>query len=412
MLRITRFALLSVLMSSAAGVAIACGSFSGQDSPAETADGSKPADDVSVAEADAAPAPPCVQANVASDRNHCGRCDHSCLGGDCVAGVCQPFVVATSVGEPILDVAVDAKRVLWMTSTSFWSGPGHVYSCPKKGCATATSLAVDNALTGNLAAGDSDAFVSFVYGSQGIKRIPPTGVLTDLGAPSHPAAVRLLERNGHLFYLTRNEATAFGGVGWAGSVFEWDGAKEVLRTKFDGLQNRNGLTVVGDDIFLSSYGEIGRCASTGCVAFTTATGGVAGITTDATRVIWISYELQEVRSCMASDATCNVPTTILSLVETKSRPLHVTVSRGTLYVTTSKGDIFACDPANCVLTPVAHEGRLYVGQEYTYGTSVVADDTAIYWAAVDGQGAQIPDGDGGTVEDTSKLTHRIMRLAK
>jgi hypothetical protein len=47
--------------------------------------------------------------------DNCGRCGHSCLGGTCSAGVCQPFVLVTApapdlLGRP-LDVVVDDKRV-------------------------------------------------------------------------------------------------------------------------------------------------------------------------------------------------------------------------------------------------------------------------------------------------------------
>jgi hypothetical protein len=46
---------------------------------------------------------------------NCGRCGHSCLGGTCSAGVCQPFILVTApapdlLGRPV-DLAVDDKRV-------------------------------------------------------------------------------------------------------------------------------------------------------------------------------------------------------------------------------------------------------------------------------------------------------------
>ncbi len=38
-------------------------------------------------------APTC--SNTASDGMNCGRCGHSCLGGECAAGICQPFLLGT-----------------------------------------------------------------------------------------------------------------------------------------------------------------------------------------------------------------------------------------------------------------------------------------------------------------------------
>ena len=34
-----------------------------------------------------------------SDPSNCGRCGHSCLGGACVAGACQPVVLASEQGD-------------------------------------------------------------------------------------------------------------------------------------------------------------------------------------------------------------------------------------------------------------------------------------------------------------------------
>jgi hypothetical protein len=45
-----------------------------------------------------------------TDPNHCGRCDHSCLGGDCFDGMCQPFKLATII-DGARGLAVDATQV-------------------------------------------------------------------------------------------------------------------------------------------------------------------------------------------------------------------------------------------------------------------------------------------------------------
>jgi hypothetical protein len=52
-----------------------------------------------------------------NDARHCGRCGHSCLGGTCELGVCQPVTLATSqfIGR---EIAVDATHVYWGRGTS------------------------------------------------------------------------------------------------------------------------------------------------------------------------------------------------------------------------------------------------------------------------------------------------------
>ncbi len=49
------------------------------------------------------------QIDLLTDSADCGTCGHSCLGGACSAGVCQPFVLASSVTPSA--IAVDAQRV-------------------------------------------------------------------------------------------------------------------------------------------------------------------------------------------------------------------------------------------------------------------------------------------------------------
>ncbi len=45
-----------------------------------------------------AAAGPCE--NTAANPRHCGRCDHSCFGGTCVEGICQPTVLARAMVGP------------------------------------------------------------------------------------------------------------------------------------------------------------------------------------------------------------------------------------------------------------------------------------------------------------------------
>jgi len=57
-------------------------------------------------------APPCG-ADLQNDPNHCGECDHGCLGGDCTAGKCQRVVVADGQSEPA-GITVDDASVYWV----------------------------------------------------------------------------------------------------------------------------------------------------------------------------------------------------------------------------------------------------------------------------------------------------------
>lgn len=113
-----------------------------------------------------------------TDKDNCGRCGHSCLGGDCSAGKCQPFPLAPGQGQ-ISDVVLDAtyvyfssisgdvvgrvpkaggvvktlasapnvhvaKRVRVNATHVFWAnddfGPGTVSRCPLAGCTGAPTV--------------------------------------------------------------------------------------------------------------------------------------------------------------------------------------------------------------------------------------------------------------------------------
>lgn len=52
----------------------------------------------------------CVDAS--ADPLNCGTCGHSCLGGTCALGVCQPFALLPAQGHP-WNLAVDSTSVYW-----------------------------------------------------------------------------------------------------------------------------------------------------------------------------------------------------------------------------------------------------------------------------------------------------------
>src|SRR5215472_1277771 len=62
------------------------------------------------AQEDAAPCPPGTDFN--TDALNCGRCGHSCLGGACTAGACQPLVVSSNEANPYI-MAADDTGVYW-----------------------------------------------------------------------------------------------------------------------------------------------------------------------------------------------------------------------------------------------------------------------------------------------------------
>jgi hypothetical protein len=63
---------------------------------------------------------------------HCGRCDHSCEAGKCVAGACQPFPVATGfTAVHAIDISASGLVI---------SADGDLTLCSAAGGCTATTL--------------------------------------------------------------------------------------------------------------------------------------------------------------------------------------------------------------------------------------------------------------------------------
>jgi hypothetical protein len=73
--------------------------------------------------------------NLQTSAANCGSCSHSCLGGACLAGACQPFAIATGQGNP-LGLSQDGVNLYWANETA-----GTVAKIAKAGAAKPTVIA-------------------------------------------------------------------------------------------------------------------------------------------------------------------------------------------------------------------------------------------------------------------------------
>lgn len=85
--------------------------FDDEASDAEANDG--PASDGRPGEGDGAE--PSCTADLRTSADHCGRCNHSCLGGACVEGACQPVVFADAVA-PARELIASRGELFWRTT--------------------------------------------------------------------------------------------------------------------------------------------------------------------------------------------------------------------------------------------------------------------------------------------------------
>jgi hypothetical protein len=77
--------------------------------------------------------------DTASDGNHCGGCGVSCLGGACLAGKCQPVVLASEQDTPFA-IGLDASNVYWMNAGKPPANNGSLMTAPRTAGAEAKAL--------------------------------------------------------------------------------------------------------------------------------------------------------------------------------------------------------------------------------------------------------------------------------
>ncbi len=107
----------------------------------------------------------CVDAS-ADDPHNCGACGRDCLGGRCVSGACQPFVLVADASSPGY-IALDRDHVYWAT----WSADGGVHRAPRDG---GPPSAVASPQPGTFALAVDDASVYFST-TEGLKRTAKQG---------------------------------------------------------------------------------------------------------------------------------------------------------------------------------------------------------------------------------------------
>lgn len=78
-------------------------------------------------------APVTCNADLQTSKDHCGRCGHSCGGGDCVAGKCKPIQIGGISQAPLNYVVTSQDHVFVSTVTALTTQKGGIWRIPKGG---------------------------------------------------------------------------------------------------------------------------------------------------------------------------------------------------------------------------------------------------------------------------------------
>ncbi|HSY20465.1 MAG TPA: hypothetical protein VK841_00015 [Polyangiaceae bacterium] len=155
----------------------------------------------------------------ATDANNCGSCGHGCGGGNCSAGVCQPFSFSSSTSPTGL--AVNESNVYWTESG------GNVNRQPVSGTSD-TPLYSDGLITLDGAISLSSTKVYFVVQESGSSYVQGNLLAGGGGStfdatsqPNHLAALTLDANN--LYVSSYDSATQGGGCSAAINVVPLNG---------------------------------------------------------------------------------------------------------------------------------------------------------------------------------------------
>jgi hypothetical protein len=225
------------------------------DAPAEASkDAAKDAvADKSAPEDGAAPDAACT-ADLKTDPLNCGSCDHSCLGGGCAGGQCQPIMLASS-SKPA-EIALQGGTTLYWTTSGMMNT---VYSCSVSGCAPAgvggcggtLGIAVDSAqyyFTCNM---QNEVYACPNAGCGGpvMGQMSPTGITVDSTA---------------FYWLWQ----AMGGAGHSGQVMmaSLDGGS--VTTLRDGQNFPSDIAVQAGMLYWTEtgapYNQVSSCSVADC----------------------------------------------------------------------------------------------------------------------------------------------------
>jgi len=344
-----------------------------QDSPSSNQDGNAPPNDSGSTTPDGGTdADVCIGVDVDASADHCGRCGHSCLGGQCQAGVCQPTTVATAQGR-VGGLVVDATHIYWTSLTN-----NQVVRAPKAGGGTAQVLASAPAVGAARSLAVSGAHVYWGnddFTNTVVNRCPLAGC----GAGVQPEKIADAQRPvgiavdaTHVYWCDRNsneiKRRAFTG-----------GAVELVATANGGPQAltvENGRAWWVDDF----SGQVGSHYQDGG-SFDVGIGGQSGrvIKVDATRAYWgVQIDPGQRGKILSAPRNGGGQTQEVGIAG--GEPLGMSLDGTTLYWTAQSpdggaagGGVYSCPAAGCNGAAKIVVGR----QERPHGLAV--DDKAIYW---------------------------------
>jgi hypothetical protein len=319
-------------------------------------------------------------ADISKDSKNCGRCGHDCLAGQCVTGVCQPYLIWNDPQFPYSgEITADGTSVFWATGNP----QGRVYGCGRLGCGADASVYAQDIYDTSGVAVDT-ANVYFTSGADGGLWSCPRGGCTAPSFLSPPGGYHLVHDGTDLYWLING-----GDIRHCNTPTCSSASNLGVST--------NGFGIDATNVYYTTQTDLRACTRTSCTTtqhsllatpFAATVLGSA-IATQGTQV----FALLGVGDGQSSIISC--PTTALSnctptiIAQNIDRGMGVVTDASYVYFTTwgssnggyKDGTVARCPLAGC---PNAKPEVLVANAAGAGGLAI--DNDALYYTSIYGAG--------------------------
>jgi sugar lactone lactonase YvrE len=314
------------------------------------------------------PPPLCVDASFASDPDNCGACGHSCLGGACSLGTCQPVALA-GVLLGVNALTLDTENVYFSDIQS-----GTVYRMTKNG-ASLTALVTVAEEPVQLAVDATNLY----YADQGTGSIVRCALASPACSPGSVIApapmAEGLAIDSEYFYWTAD--TDAGGTilqaakpGGSGSATLASPAAKPHQVTVDSAYVYWTASPGGH-----GGGEVSRAPLPGMFVgsptnYATGLSDPIGLAVNTTTIFWANHGGGTVMSCPLGGCAPSGPTVVAGQGVTS--PNAIALDPSYFYFTDTAGTVDRCPLAGCtgVVTVMASGGS---------PLQIAVDTEAVYW---------------------------------
>lgn len=312
-------------------------------------------------------------ANLQTDADNCGECGHSCFGGECIAGECQPLQLADKQKvSSFWGLGQTGNTVLWSVDDP----TGDLRSVPKIGGYSPKVLGLTNGGAGPIAVNETG--MTFYAVGPKIYRCPAADKCEVMAYASSPVnEIRaLLIDGGNVYWTEWLNAKGAGAI--QRCAIQASCTSPFQNAWVDGLSQPEGLVADDKYIYWAEQGRVSRSLKAeqgNPEILMTSADSYHGVAVTADRVFasaWgaadriVSCVLPCGKSASIDDLTGGTPASV-------QRPVAIAVDGQDVYWANTTGtSIVRCTAPKC-------RDAAEIAHDIPAPRALVLDDTSVYW---------------------------------